>query len=71
MEHEVILAAAGLAFTTGGAAWAGVKLSLNGMRATVNRIEKKLDAVDTQVQENRSEISAIRSRCVAFHPENR
>ena len=69
MEQEVILAFAGLAFTTGGAAWAGVKLSLNGMRLTVNRIEKKLDAVESQVQENRSEISGIRSRCVAFHPD--
>jgi hypothetical protein len=67
MEHEILLGAAGLALTTGGAAWAGVKLSLNGMRATVNRIDKTVERINGQVQINRADIASIQSRCVAYH----
>ena len=66
VDHELLLGAAGVAFTAGGAAWAGVKLSLNGMKMGVKRIEDKLDMLEDAVQDNRNDITGIRANCV-FH----
>ena len=71
VEHEILLGFAGLALTTGGAAWAGVKLSLNGMRSSLHRIEKTVESTNKQAQDNRAAIASIKARCVAFHPDNR
>lgn len=42
MDPEIIVQA----LVTLGAAWGGVKHSLNGMRASVKRIETKVDKID-------------------------
>ena len=71
MDHEFIIAAVGVAATTSATAWTAVKLSLNGMRMGIRRIEQKLDTLDTQTQNNRAAVESIRARCAAFHPEHR
>jgi hypothetical protein len=55
----------GLAFA---AAFGGVKVSLNGTRDTVRRIERKLDSIDEKADENRLEIARIQGRCALLHP---
>ena len=55
----------GLAFA---AAFGGVKVSLNGTRETVRRIEAKLDKIDERTDENRLAIAKIEGRCALLHP---
>ena len=50
-----------------GAAFGGVRMSLNGTRQSVLRIEEKVDRIDEQTQDNRVEISRLDSRCHALH----
>ena len=68
MTQELIIGFVGLAATTGGAAWAGVKLSMNGMKASIGRVENKLDVIEDQAQDNRVAIESIKTRCAALHP---
>ena len=64
----MIIAAVGIAGTTSAAVWTAVKLSLNGMKSGIRRIERKLDTLDAQTQDNRAAIESIKARCTAFHP---
>lgn len=55
----------GLAFA---AAFGGVKVSLNGTRDAVRRIERKLDKIDERTDENRLAIAKMEGRCALLHP---
>jgi len=62
MQHLLVPA---LAFA---AAFGGVKVSLNGTRDAVKRIERKLDRIDDRTDENRLAIAQIQGRCALLHP---
>ena len=72
---EIIFAVLGVVMAAGGAgaagAWRGSKAAINGLGLAIGRVEDKLDAVEDQTQDNRVAIEAIRTRCVALHPEAR
>lgn len=55
-------------FGSGGAAWAGVKASLNGTRARVERIEDKLDKVIEDRADDSKKIAVLYER--TRHLEN-
>ncbi len=55
-----ILVFAGPPLLAAGAAFGGVRMSLNGMGKTINRIETKVDRIDEQTQDNRVEIAALK-----------
>ncbi len=46
---------------TAAAAIGGVRMSLNGTRQAVIRIETKVDRIDSQTQDNRVEIAALKA----------
>lgn len=49
------------AVLTAGVAFGSVRVSLNGTRQTVMRIETKVDRIDSQTQDNRVEIAALKA----------
>jgi len=68
--HYVQLALqVGAILAAGAGGFAGVKITLNGARADITEIKQTVNRIDGQVQQNRVDISGIRSRCVAFHGE--
>lgn len=46
----------------GGSAWAAVKVSLNGMRGEVKRIDKAVTRLADEVTETREEVAFIKGR---------
>ena len=68
MDHEIAFALIGVWASAGTAAWVGVKLSMNGLKASLKRVETHLDNIDGRTQDNRVAIESIKTRCAAFHP---
>lgn len=61
MDAE-ILKFIGMILGPTGAAWYGVKASVNGMREDVREIKKRVTAIDGRVQSNRVELASMKER---------
>lgn len=60
MDLDHIIRFAGLVVAPSGAAWAGVRLALNGIRKDLRDIRTEFKVVDSRVQATREEMAEIR-----------
>jgi hypothetical protein len=68
MTTAEILQALALVVAPSGAAWAGVKLALNGTRKDIHAVATKVDAVEGKVDRTREEVAYLKGYVMGVVP---
>lgn len=61
--HQLVIGALGLILGPAGAAWIGVRVAMNGMRQSLQRVELKVDNINGRVTANAVDIARLDEHC--------